>query len=78
MEVYQGEADGRIFNSCDITLFKKKFGECIKIAKNSIITRKFFIKTAQDVLLHLMYSTYCYEMNIYVLLFWFNYTILIQ
>lgn len=69
MEVYQGEADGRIFNSCDVTLFKKKFEECKTIAKNSIITRKCFIETAQDVLIHLMYSTYCYEMNIYVLLF---------
>lgn len=55
MEVYQDKADGRIFNSCDITLFKKKFGECITIAKNSIITRKCFIETAQYVLLHLTY-----------------------
>lgn len=55
MEVYQDEADGRIFNSSDIALFKKKSGECVTSAKKTVITRKFFIKTAKDVLLHLKY-----------------------
>lgn len=55
MEVYNDEADGRIFNSNDITLFKKKSGECVTIAKNTAITGKCYIETAQDVLLHLKY-----------------------